>query len=67
MEKIQWNINGVSNNQMKTALKNALNKVEGVSMIDIDMAREKIEVGYNEPATEQEIRESIENSGFSIE
>ena len=66
MQKCEWNIGGVTNSQTKTALKNALNKLDGVSSIDVDLANETLQVKYNEPATEEEIRECVITTGFYI-
>ena len=48
MNRVHYNISGLQNSEIKTQLKNALDKIEGISMVNIDVARDSIEVGYNQ-------------------
>ena len=66
MDYISFNVTGIANNQMKTSLKNALDKIEGIQSIEVDKALGRVEVGYNEPANEAQIRNCIEQTGFSL-
>jgi len=66
MERIHVSVEGISNTQDKTSLKNALEKIEGVHMINVDIGQGSVEVGYNNPATEASIKSCIESTGFSI-
>jgi copper chaperone CopZ len=52
---------------MKTQLKNVLNEIEGVSMVNIDMGRGSIEVGYDDATDISLIRQCIEDVGCKIE
>lgn len=67
MERLHCKVNGISNENMKTQLKNSLEKVEGVNQVCVDMARGSVEVIYNKPATQQSIKSCIENTGHTIE
>lgn len=67
MNKIQYNISGIQNSEVKTQLKNALTKIDGVSMVNIDTGRDSIEVGYNKSTDESRIKSCIENVGCKIE
>lgn len=67
MEKEHFMVNGIANENMKTQIKNALDKIEGVDKVCVDVARGSVEVMYNSPATSEEIRSCIENTGHSIE
>ncbi|GAA0084036.1 hypothetical protein UT300007_04750 [Clostridium sp. CTA-7] len=67
MERLHCRINGIANENMKTQLKNSLEKVEGVNQVCVDMARGSVEVIYNEPATQESIRSCIENTGHEID
>lgn len=67
MERVHYKINSISNENMKTQVKNSLNKLEGVDGVCIDMARGTIEVIYNKLATEAEIKACLENSGHQIQ
>ena len=55
MEREHYMVNGIANENMKTQIKNALEKIDGVDNVCVDMARGSVEVIYNKPATEQEI------------
>ncbi|MBE6054589.1 MAG: heavy metal transporter [Clostridium sartagoforme] len=66
MDKVHYKINGITNENMKTQVKNSLDKVEGVDKVCVDIARGTIEVIYNEPATEAKIKTCLENSGHEI-
>jgi len=52
---------------MRTEVKNALDKLEGVEMIKVDVGRVSIEVGYNKALDESKIKQCIENIGCKIE
>lgn len=67
MEREHYIVNGIANENMKTQIKNSLEKIEGVNSVCVDMSRGSVEVIYNEPATNREIRNCIENSGHKIE
>ena len=67
MERVHYKINSISNENMKTQVKNSLNKLEGVDEVCVDMARGTIEVIYNKPATETEIKSCLESSGHQIQ
>lgn len=65
MERKHFNIDGLANENMKTQVKNALRKIDGVSDVCVDLGRGSIEVMYNEPATQQEIQSCIEKTGHN--
>lgn len=67
MEREHLKVNGIVNSQMKTEVKNALEKIDGVNNVCVDMARGSVEVIYNEPATATSIKNCIENCGFETE
>lgn len=66
MNRIHYNISGILNSEVKTQLKNALDKIDGISMVNIDVARGSVEVGYNESTDENTIKSNIENVGCNI-
>lgn len=66
MKKVHYNVTRLVNEQMKNDVKNALDKVDGVQIVNIDMGRSTIEVGYNESIDEDKIKESIEQVGCII-
>ena len=67
MERLHCNISGIANENMKTQLKNSLEKVEGVNQVCVDMARGTVEVIYSDEANESKIKNCIEDSGFNVE
>ncbi|HHW67011.1 MAG: hypothetical protein PWP07_298 [Epulopiscium sp.] len=67
MNRVHYQVNGMQNENFKNQIKNALDKIEGVQMVNVDLRRGSVEVGYNEPADEEEIKECIEKTGCTIE
>ena len=63
MNRAHFTMTKLDNQTVKTSLKNALDKIEGVQEVNIDMGRSSVDVGYNEPADEGQIRGCIERSG----
>ena len=67
MNKVHYDVNGLINTQTKTQVKNALEKLDGIQMVNVDLGRGSIEVGYNKKANENRIRQCIEHVGCKIE
>lgn len=67
MYREHYLVNGLTNSNMKTQVKNALKDIDGVNQVWVNLAKETVEVIYNEPATESEIINCIENTGHSVE
>lgn len=67
MKREHYIINNLSNENVKTQIKNSLEKIDGVNQVCVDLGHGSVEVIYNKPATEDEIRSCIENSGYTIE
>jgi len=63
MNRVQFAVTKLDNQTAKTSLKNALDKIEGVQEVNIDMGRRSVEVGFNEPADEGQIRSCMERTG----
>ena len=66
MNKMLCSVSGIQNKECKTQIKNALDKVEGIQEVGVNLATGTVEIGYNEPATETDIKNCIENTGFKI-
>lgn len=66
MHRVHYNVSGLLNSETKTQIKNALNKIDGVSMINVDLGESSIEVGYNDSANESTIKACIKNTGCQI-
>ena len=67
MGRVHYNISGLVNTSTKTQIKNALDKIEGVQEVCVNLGRSSIEVAFSNEVTESEIRNCIEDTGFSIE
>lgn len=67
MERVHYSVTGLVNNSTKTQIKNALDKIEGVQEVCVDLGRSTIEVAYNDNVSESEVRNCIEETGFAIE
>lgn len=67
MNRVHYDVNGLLNTQMKTQVKNALDKLEGIQMVNVDVRRSSIEVGYNKKTDEDLIKQCIEHVGCKIE
>lgn len=67
MNNVHYNVNGLYNIPMKTQLKNALDEMDGVQKVNVDLHRGTVEVEFNEPAVESEIKKTIENIGCKVQ
>lgn len=67
MEKVQYSVSGILNPQTKTQVKNVLDELIGVQSVNIDLGKSWIEIEYNSPADENEIRHCIEHVGWTVE
>ena len=59
MNRVHYEVNNLVNSTSKTQLKNALDKVEGVQNVCVDMARGTVEVIYSDEANESKIKNCI--------
>ena len=66
METMLCSVSGVQNKESKTQIKNALDKIKGVSEVGVNRATGTITVDYNAPANELIIKNCIESNGFKI-
>ena len=67
MNNVLYTVSGLINSESKTQMRNSLDKIKGVQKIGIDLAKGTVEIGYNEPADENQIVTCIENTGCKIE
>ncbi|MEL7646893.1 MAG: heavy metal transporter [Sedimentibacter sp.] len=67
MNKVHYNVTRLQNTEMKTQVKNALSGLPGIKMINIDIGRGSIEVGFGDKTDEYSIRQCIEQTGCKIE
>lgn len=66
MNTVLCSVNGIQNKECKTQIKNALDKIKGVQKVGVNLTTGSVQVEYNEPATENLIKECIKNTGFKI-
>ncbi|MBE6049126.1 MAG: heavy-metal-associated domain-containing protein [Clostridium sp.] len=67
MNRDHYIVEGLSSEHIKTQMKNALEKIDGVNGVCIDLGRSSVEVMYNKPATSEEIMDCIESTGHTIQ
>ncbi len=67
MNNVHYNVDGLYNTPMKTQLKNALENLDGVQKVNVDLQRGTVEVDFNEAVAESEIRSTIEHIGCKVE
>jgi copper chaperone CopZ len=67
MNGLHYNVSGLLNEQIKTQVKNALNNLEGVHNVNVDLGRSTIEVGCKDNITTEVIENSIEKVGCKIQ
>ena len=67
MERDYYIVEGLNSETMKTQVKNALEKIDGVNGVCVDLGRGSVVVLYNKPASYEEIRDCIENTGHLIQ
>ncbi len=67
MNTVQFQVSGMVNQQGRTQMKNALEKLSGVNSVAIDLKDGTVSVGFNDPATQWDIADCILDTGFTIE
>lgn len=67
MDRVHYKVDGITNQNMKTQIKNSLEKVDGVNNVCVDVERGTVEVIYNNPATEKCIKSCLEDTGHKVE
>ena len=66
MNTMLCSVSGMQNKECKTQIKNALNKIKGVNEVGVNLTSGTVEIQYNDPATENELKNCIESTGFKI-
>ncbi len=60
-------VSGFTDRDSKARIKNELNRIEGVHNVGVNMAEGTIQVNFEEPASEVELKDCIEKSGLKID
>ncbi len=66
MNTMICSVSGMQNKECKTKIKNSLNKISGVNNVGVNLTSGTVEIHYNDPATEIDLKTCIENTGFNI-
>ena len=66
MSVVQCSVSGLDSKDGKTQIKNELNKMEGVQKVAVNLMTGTVEINYNEPASENMIKNRIEKIGYKI-
>jgi copper chaperone CopZ len=66
MNNVHYDVSGIAGQESKTRVKNALEKIEGVQQVAVDVARGTVEVGFSDYVNSEEIRQCIEHAGYTI-
>ncbi|WMJ83762.1 heavy-metal-associated domain-containing protein [Oscillospiraceae bacterium LTW-04] len=66
MNQILCSVSGIQNKEQKTQIKNSLNKIDGVREVGVNLTTGTVDIKYNDPATEADIKNCIETTGFKI-
>lgn len=67
MSTVLCSVSGLDDKNCKTKVKDALNSLKGVQKVGVNLTTGTVEIDYNEPATENKIRNCIEDAGYKIE
>lgn len=66
MNQMLCSVSGIQNKEQKTQIKNSLNKLDGVREVGVNLTTGTVDIKYNDPATENDIKNCIESTGFKI-
>lgn len=66
MKKIELNLEGLQYKDSRDKIKNQLQWLNGVQDICMDVDHKSVNVTYDWPATEVEIKGCLENNGFKV-
>lgn len=66
MDTVHYNVSGMAGSESKTKIKNALDEIEGVQEVAVDIARGTVEIKYNNTANLENIKQCIEKTGYKI-
>lgn len=61
-----WKVNGMDCPSCAQKIENAVSKIEGVQNVHVLFATEKLLVNFTQPATAQQIEQTCQNAGFTL-
>jgi copper chaperone len=67
MQKEIFQVEGMSCNHCKMAVENAVKKLPGMLLAEVDLAAKTLQVEYDDEKISQEkIRQAVEETGFEV-
>lgn len=66
MKNFKFNLEGIQYTDSQNKVKNQLQRLNGVQDISMDIDHKLVNVTYDWPATEIEIKDCLENNGFKV-
>lgn len=67
MQSLTLDVRGMTCGHCKMSVEGALNELEGVSNVDVDLATGKVTVTYDESkVTLEEMQEAVEEQGYDV-
>jgi copper chaperone len=67
MQKEIFQVEGMSCNHCKMAVENAVKKLPGMLLAEVDLAAKTLQVEYDDEKIKQEkIRQAVEETGFEV-
>ena len=66
MKNFNFNLEGLQYKDSQDKIKNQLQRLNGVQDICLDVDHKSVNVTFDWPATEIEIKQCVENNGFKI-
>ncbi len=67
MAKQTFSVPNISCDHCVKTIRNELKELEGINLMDGDVDNRKIEVEYEDPATEEKIREKLKEINYPAE
>lgn len=67
VKSIVLKVNGMSCGHCKAAVETALNKIDGVKDVSVDLAAKQVSIKYEASKVEiDQIKETIDNQGYEV-
>lgn len=67
MKNLILNLEGLQYTETQNKVKKQLEKINGVENISMDNKNKSVQVSYNWPATDTEIKHRLEENGFQVD
>ncbi|MDQ0214415.1 copper chaperone [Oikeobacillus pervagus] len=67
MEKVTFNVKGMTCGHCEKAVKGALQEVEGVTEVQVQLSTGTVVVNYEANASVEKMKETIEDQGYDVQ